>query len=436
MMKQLVSLFSTQPKSRLMQRPRRTILKLECLEERWTPATLDWYGAAGANWNLNTNWRDEATNMAPANPPAAADTVVFKGNTAISQNTNCTIDVSPTVTNFTVQSGYTQTITIATGKAVTISSALTFDGGTNATIAGGGAAQAVVTVSGNLIWTAGTFNNLAVTASGTASIISGTGAKSVTTTALTNAGTMTWSSGDIPTAGTTPTITNKGTFQMQSAGTLGTAGVGTFTNTNSGMTQGTINKLGTETSTVAIPFKNLGALVIQAGTAKFTDTQQQGESDGKTTPTPLTQMNGGSLNTGTNTYVVFDGVFEGTGTVTGNLTNNGGDLKLGLGGAPGGLTVTGNFVQSLGTFNVYINATGTCSTLNANAVNLTAGTLKVHNTPYTGTASFTFLTSPAAIQGDFAGVAYDTQTWGNPLRKFVAGKSPDSRSYILTNQLA
>jgi len=248
---------------------------------------------------------------------------------------------------------------------------------------------------------------------------------------------MTWSAGDIATSGTTTQITNSGTFNINLASdaTLGTAGNGAFTNATGLPAGGTLNKLGTATSTVAIPFLNLGGFAIQTGTAKFTSTEVQGKSTSKTSPIPSTTMSGGSLDTGTGTYVVYDGVFQGGGTVTGNLAFNGGDLTLGLDSVPLGLTVVGSFVQSAGTFNVYINTGGTCSNLNASTVNLTGGTLSVHNKPYTGTGGFTFMTSGAAIVGNFTSVAYETMSWGTPARHFVPGFSADGKSYNLANQL-
>jgi hypothetical protein len=471
MWNQLVSLFSqpkTKPRAaRITRDQRRTRLTLECLEGRWMPAglTLDWNGAVGAAWSQAGNWIDEATGIPPAKAPQAADTAVFKGTTTngdgqvVSEDTDCTIDCAnltgpmgmatgPTVTNFLVQAGYSSNITIGnvvpgtTAGTVTVSGTLNF-GGVGATIfgdkgAGGTVGQAPVQIAGGLIWSVGTLNNLSVnTQSGSVNTISGTGVKSVTSSLLSTNGTTTWTDGDIATAGTTPQIANAGAFKMQSSGTLGTAGVGTFTN-GGGLATGVLTELGgTGTTTVAIPFTNNGTFVIQSGIVAFTSTSVQGALNGMQQPPPLTQMNGGSLTDGT--YTVFEGVFEGTGTVTGNLTDNGGAVKLGLGGAPGGLTVTKTYTQTSGSLNVYINATGTCSTLTAKDVAL-GGSLWVHNTPYAGTNGFTFLTSTNAMTGDFAGggmgATYDKPTWGNPPRHFLASMAANQKSYSLANLLS
>ena len=57
-------------------RPRRTLLRLEGLEERWTPATDVWTGGGGSvsgSWELNMNW-------SLGRPPSPTDDVVFDGN--------------------------------------------------------------------------------------------------------------------------------------------------------------------------------------------------------------------------------------------------------------------------------------------------------------------------------------------------------------------
>src|SRR5581483_12473405 len=59
-------------------------LKLEQLPDRIVPAglILDWAPAGTGVWNLAGNWINEATGVAPANPPTAFDDVKFKNTSA------------------------------------------------------------------------------------------------------------------------------------------------------------------------------------------------------------------------------------------------------------------------------------------------------------------------------------------------------------------
>jgi hypothetical protein len=62
--------------------PTRGKLGLERLEDRTVPAGLNlvWTDAAGTHdWNVAGNWKDTATNQAPASPPTQNDVVTFPG---------------------------------------------------------------------------------------------------------------------------------------------------------------------------------------------------------------------------------------------------------------------------------------------------------------------------------------------------------------------
>jgi hypothetical protein len=418
----------------------RTRLCLESLEGRFAPATLWWNSSTGGSWTNAANWWNSGTGAPATAPPSSSDSVVFKATSGNqSQNQNCTIDSNhipgdmfanppvpaglALVNDFTIETGYTSTITIdlrgmnAVGS-LKVGGTLRFDGGDNSRIVGvmSGANRATVTVNGSLDWWTGTFEKLQVdTAVGSSSTLRGAWSKIVSGTQLTNNGTMSWTSGNIVTAssgGKDGDILNRGTFEMRAAYDLGTGGspvTGILAN------YGTLKKLESYTSTVKIPFGNWGQFYVTQGTVKFDTVAGQGSEGVLQEPSPLTQMNGGTLSMGEGAYKVYDGVFEGIGTVNGGLSNFAGILKVGLGEVPGTLTVTGDYTQTNGAglsgkTEIFINGSGVCSLLSVTGAATLAGNVQVHNNPYTGTVAQTFMTY-ASKTGTFT-IAYDKFVWG------------------------
>ena len=131
-------------------------------------------------------------------------------------------------------------------------------------------------------------------------------------------------------------------------------------------------------------------------------------------------VNGGSLNVA-NGYNLNAGVLDGVGTITGSLFIYGGDLQLDLAGTPENISITvdysqttvvGGFMTVNGTLEAYINSGGTCSTLSVGGTATLAGTLNVHNTPYTGTSDMQIITCATnGRSGTFSSINYDTVAW-------------------------
>jgi hypothetical protein len=84
-------------------------------------ATLNWTGASSANWATAGNWIDQATGLAPATAPTAADDVRFGVGTGATNNA-CTIGAGSLCRSWTVD-GYTGTITHNSGTALNIGDA-------------------------------------------------------------------------------------------------------------------------------------------------------------------------------------------------------------------------------------------------------------------------------------------------------------------------
>jgi hypothetical protein len=411
-------------------------LGVEALECRCTPTVYLWNPTGENDWSIVDNWYNQTLgrqNNVLQNPtdqaPGWGDTAKFEGTVVgQSQNTVCNVDTTPDVANFTVDFGYTSTIQLKVPAgtalvALTVTGTLTFDGGEGATIKGGTDNLndiPYLTVSGGLNWTGGAFDTLDVSAlPGTTNYISSGSTKSLTKTLLSNGGTMTWFSGSVATANNVSTsLYTTGTFEMQSAGSWGTAGDG-----GAFVASGTLRKTTAATSKILVDFVNQGQFLIQDGTAELDGSARQGSLTNPGMGGQLTQLNGGFLklgNTGNGAYNLYQGVLNGSGTIYGSLYNYGGDVQVqDAAGTPSTITVTQAYKQTdgsghIGTLEIYIDSGGNGSLLSIGGAAKLAGTLKVHNTPYTGTANWTFMTY-ASVDGDFDPLllSYDAANWNN-----------------------
>ena len=83
---------------RVRKRPAFSPVRIEILEDRTTPATLDWTGAAGANWNTPGNWVQNqvpsATNNVLNFSSATAGITSFTSNNDINGLTGLTITIT------------------------------------------------------------------------------------------------------------------------------------------------------------------------------------------------------------------------------------------------------------------------------------------------------------------------------------------------------
>jgi hypothetical protein len=409
---------------------KRVRLTLECLEGRLTPASYGWNGPAGGAWSQPNNWIDTATGQPPQNAPGANDSVTFSG----AQNTNSTADIQA-VANMTVTAGYTSIISLqafmGTGRLY-ISGSLSVAGGT---IRGLGTVNIlqISNATSTFSWSGGTLRLLQVNlgpldgSARPSSTISGTAAKNMDTVYMYNSGTVTWTGTGSIAMSNFGGVTNQtgATFDIQSDSSV-TGGA------NNGITnRGTLKKsLGAGTTTVGVKFENVGSFQLNSGTVHFTGETRQ-------TTTAVTTLNGGSLSTNS-TYYIGDGLVQGVGTITGNLstgfpenpTGGTGRVHPGIGSAPGVLNVIGNYTQTAGgTLFIEINAQGTVAVLNVQAnqgqggAATLNGKLRVQNSadykPEQLGLALTFMTY-ASVSGDFVTKEFANPFWfgedGRPYR--------------------
>jgi hypothetical protein len=202
-------------------------------------------------------------------------------------------------------------------------------------IAGGGQINGVsgntLTASGSVTWTSGALTNLALSQTGTGFSISGTSTASLAGGSVITSSPVSITSAHFQTSGT-PTFTTSSTITLGTS-TAVTGSGATFSAAGVNATGGSPQNYGfggdglvlTGGTTTVLSGNTLtaGPLSITGGTLR---------DDGTVTPSSTT-LTGGTL--------------QGTGAVTGALANTSGTVSPGD-GAPGILTITGNYVQGSG----------------------------------------------------------------------------------------
>jgi hypothetical protein len=197
-----------------------------------------------------------------------------------------------------------------------------------------------VTVEGTFTWTWGVMFGVGSTTSlGTADLSGSFASRDLNGRTLFNAGTMTWT-------GTTEfSIFNGGMIDNQPGGVFAIHGDATLRGEVTGDPTGTFVNEGTlvkeassQTTTIRVPFTNVGTVQLQTGTLSFSAGYLQ--QDGSTEIASGTSLTvaGVGLN-------LQGGVLSGTGTVNGNLVNAG-LVTPGGDGTAGTLTVTGSYTQT------------------------------------------------------------------------------------------
>jgi len=244
------------------------------------------------------------------------------------------------------------------------------------TLSGGAlGGSATVTVTGTLNWTGGTMGG---GGSGTTAIapganlpISGAANKFVSARTVNNAGTATWVSDgtDIRASAGASVFNNTGIFNALNNNALNPARIvnsgGTLTVNN--QAGGTLNASGAETTEFNVPFSNAGTVNLNSGILSFRSTYTQTAG--------ATHLLGGSLSS-LGTFDIHGGVLDGTGNITGNVTNGG---QVNPGTSPGSISIIGNYTQTAaGVLNLDLNglAAGTqFDQLHVNGILTLAGTL-------------------------------------------------------------
>jgi hypothetical protein len=215
------------------------------------------------------------------------------------------------------------------------------------TIKGGG----TLTVTGTYTWNGSSWNDAgAIKIEQTGTLNASFQANTQSARNLSNDGTVNWSPGaDLSMMGGAAITNNaSGVFDIKTNQTIDQLiGTGLFTN------KGTLKKSAGAggTFTIEMPFRNedTGSLDVLVGTLKFSKSDLQ--SSGATTVVSTLEVpdgytvNGGSLSGG------------GSGTITGNLTVNGATttVRPSNNAAPGTLTISGNYTQTGGLLDIFID---------------------------------------------------------------------------------
>lgn len=252
-------------------------------------------------------------------------------------------------------------------------------------------------IAGNITSTGNTIVTNFGTISGSITEQTTTGVPTVT---ITNAAAATIT-GSISTADAT-TINNSGTItggistlaplNLTNSGTI----TGNISTTAATIPQGnlTINNTGTITGNITeTPGSVLGSVTLTNGAAGATYTST-------TTPTIT-----GVLGLGDPSTVVNYGIMNVTGSVNGNVTNNG-TLGSGTASAPGSLAITGNYTQSAaGTYTAYFTPTAG-GTIQLTGQASLAGTINLQpSTGYYPTGkTYNVVVANGGITGGFSAV--------------------------------
>ncbi|MBS0660590.1 MAG: FecR domain-containing protein [Verrucomicrobia bacterium] len=259
----------------------------------------------------------------------------------------------------------------------------------------------LVRTSGLLAWTAGAMSGSGTTSADGALTISGVATKSLSgqRTLVAN-GSTAFSGGNLAFSGNAQFF-NAGTFSV----TDGASFTGSSTDGFINATGATFTKSGVgSTTTVSVPFANLGTLQVSGGTLAFQDAFNQ--SSGSTT------LAGGSLST-SGTLNFNAGLLTGSGTIAGNVTSGNATIQPTIGAGSTGLAISGQLTL-LGGSNLNFTLGGLTAgsgygTLSAGSAVL-GGNLVLsfangtENLLTTGT-TFTLLTTSSALAGTFVNVA-------------------------------
>jgi hypothetical protein len=400
-------------------RPRRAKINRLCyrpvferLEDRLSPATVNWTGQTGDfRWNSVGNW--------DVGVPGPMDDAVigpaFSGVTVTSLDDVTINSVSSRAALSVTGRSFTFSNASSIHNTLTISAASLFADGPldlqNLSLNGGFlAGSGTVTVSGVASWTTGTMQGPGTTTiANTGSLVMSTTNSKTLTRTLNTAGPTTWSAGPINTS-SAATISNSNTWDIQGDLNLG-GGTPTFSNS------GTLKKsAGTGTSTIDVALNNSGTVEVQSGTLSLS---RGGTSSGSFTAlapaatiaipshtytwqTGATEagpgillVNGGTLSTG-DASVQNLTLASGTLVGTGNLTVN------------GAASWTGGTMQGTGT--TTIASTGSLQISGGSFKNLSGPTLSNAGTVTYSAADGTLRAYNGGMISNLAGGVFDFAT--------------------------
>ncbi len=323
------------PRPVVSKHSRRTICRLEQLDDRLTPSAVSWTGGGdGTSWSDGRNWSDGVT-------PGAGDDVTINSTFA-----TITLSGTDTVNSLTLLGG-----TLANSGNLTTNQGLTLSS-TFATIANTG----MLTVDGAFTWTDGTLSGTGTTILNGTSSLSGGFFSMLTNQQVDNNGTATITDGNsIDFDGNSVWNNEVGsTFTLQGNGSIGNFFAGASSGFNNFGTVDTNSP--SETATIGVAFNNSGTVDVQAGTLNLssggtgsgTFTIEAGAvlSTNNYTLQNATVTGAGSLQVGTfNTLTVagastIQNLTLSSGTVTANAALDIQNLTLSGGTLTGPATIT------------------------------------------------------------------------------------------------
>ncbi len=398
-------------------------------------ADISWNNPAGGSWGTASNWN-------PAMVPGAADTALI----TLAGTYTVTLNVSATVASLTLGgatgtqtlSNTAQTLTLNGASAISANGVYAQSGGT---LTGAG----TLAVNGTVNWSGGTMSGAGTTnvAAGATLNLSGGSTKSLRRS-INNAGTTTWSGGGIN-SGDGAVFTNQsgGSFNIQSdqfwSFNLG-GGAVQLANQVGGIV--TKSSTGGTTTFAGVAFNTSGTVNANSGTLAF--------NGGYTQTAGATHLAGGNLSSNS-TLDIQGGILDGSGTITGNVSNGG---HVNPGASPGSINVAGQYTQVAGgVLNIELDGltAGTeFDRLDLAGMVALAGTLNVSLgfAPMVGSA-FTIINNDGtdAVSGTFTALAEGatftsggTQFHvsyaggsGNDVVLTVAGGSPVTSTPTVTN---
>jgi hypothetical protein len=416
-MKEALGIESSNPGSK-PRTPSRGALRVEGLEERWTPVTISnvWqYAGAGAgDWDTVTNW-------SLGHVPTTTEDAIFL-NTSSQQS--CVCNSSPTVGSLQIVGGYTGKVTL--NKGITLSNGGQLASGT--IDQPNGATSDITVQSGVFLFTGGTLNSTAtrstihIGANATLNMYQTASDSGTIGDNIDNSGTINDQAGAAYTFTNNAGITNNTTGQIYLIqGDLRTSGTGQIA--NSGLLSKTVDTSGIVVSQLAINNVDAnavlavqnGTLWVQAtsattgvsvsqtlGTVKLGLTQDSGDTAGTLKTDAGFTMNGGSLKS----YGSF------TSAIRGNVVIHGGDIYVRADSSSTTAqldlaNVGKTFTMDGGVYHAAVNADGTNADLITTAgTAVIGGTAQIAPLILNGSvadgASYTVLYAAGGVTGNFS----------------------------------
>jgi hypothetical protein len=375
------------------------------------PTAKYWIGCTGNAFTDALCWSTTSGGASGGGAPASGDSVIFDGGGSTGSNSPV-FGTTTTIKGIDIQSGYSGTFSIASGKTLTVTSSLAVGGGT---FTAGGTITltgATLSVTGTSVSAFGTLNGNGSALSPTSLALSGTGVYNTGSGTLSVSGALSMTGGSVSTGGTATisgaatisggtwtSATSAKTTTFASLALSGTGGVvanaGNLSVTGAMTMAGTSTFTGSSTATVT-----LGSTLDVGGTSTFdlnggtttvastvtvtggtykgggssTFNRNTGGADALTVSAGTFDLNGGTLNTSSTSrsgVTVSGGTYKGTtGTTTIGFTLA---VSSGTYDANGGSsTVSGAVTLSGGTYNIGSSATGQTM---SNGLTISGGTL-------------------------------------------------------------